>query len=210
MPVPDDTKDDQVTSVGPVGDALAGNIARLRESQRLTYVQLSESLERVGRPIPVLGLRRIERRQRRVDAGDLLALAAVLGVPPVDLLVSPAAAAAEPYAITPEINAPSGAVREWIGGRWLFEPGTATELATAVAGMPQERAERLAAEWLGAAKHEGLARYIAAGRRNGSDVAAEERELREIRRKMRTFDVVVPPVLPPDLEDLDDDPDDPS
>lgn len=59
---------------------------RLREDQRLTFVELADRLSKIGRPIPVLGLRRIERGERRVDVDDLFSLAEVLGVEPIALL----------------------------------------------------------------------------------------------------------------------------
>jgi hypothetical protein len=52
----------------------------------MTFVELSERLSAAGRPIPVLGLRRIERGERRVDVDDLVALAVVFGVSPERLL----------------------------------------------------------------------------------------------------------------------------
>lgn len=75
--------------VGPVGEALRHNIRRIREGRRITYVELSERLGNVGRPIPVLGLRRIERGERRVDVDDLAALATALSVTPAQLLEEP-------------------------------------------------------------------------------------------------------------------------
>lgn len=61
-------------------------VERLREAQRMPYTELSERLAALGRPIPVLGLRRIERGERRVDVDDLVALARALNVPPAVLL----------------------------------------------------------------------------------------------------------------------------
>lgn len=75
------------TALGPTGETVAGNVLRLRQEQRLTYVELSARLASAGRNIPVLGLRRIERGERRVDADDLVALAMVLGVNPSALLL---------------------------------------------------------------------------------------------------------------------------
>ena len=63
------------------------NVKRFREDQKLTYVELSDRLTGLGRPIPVLGLRRIERGERRVDVDDLMALADALQVMPADLLI---------------------------------------------------------------------------------------------------------------------------
>jgi len=71
--------------LGPTGDAVRANVKRLRE--HLGYAEVSRRLEAFGRPIPDLGLRRIEAGDRRVDVDDLMALAAVLGVSPASLLM---------------------------------------------------------------------------------------------------------------------------
>lgn len=68
-------------TVGEAGRRIARNVKRLREQQKLTLVEMSKKLSEVGRPIPVLGIRRIERAERRVDMDDLIALAEVLRVP---------------------------------------------------------------------------------------------------------------------------------
>ncbi|MFC8274930.1 helix-turn-helix domain-containing protein [Streptomyces sp. NPDC057271] len=75
------------TALGPTGETVRANVTRLRESQKLTYVELAGRLNDIDRPIPVLGLRRIERGERRVDADDLVALAVVFGVNPSALLL---------------------------------------------------------------------------------------------------------------------------
>lgn len=106
----------QKSSLGPAGETLRQNIKRIREGQRITYVELSERLESIGRPIPVLGLRRIERGERRVDVDDLLALAYALGVPPVDLMVPGDLTSSDMYGITPEVEAHAGPARAWIRG----------------------------------------------------------------------------------------------
>lgn len=106
------------TALGPSGEALMHNVKRLREGQKLTYVELSERLTGLGRPIPVLGLRRIERGERRVDVDDLMALAHVLGVVPTKLLVpsgetsEEVAAAAQAGAHMAGFPAPWDEVRE--------------------------------------------------------------------------------------------------
>ncbi|MBF6286919.1 helix-turn-helix domain-containing protein [Nocardia cyriacigeorgica] len=73
--------------LGPTGETVRANVARLRDELRLTYPELSRRLEDLGRPIPVLGLSRIEKGERRVDADDLVALALALGVSPITLLM---------------------------------------------------------------------------------------------------------------------------
>lgn len=72
---------------GPTAETVAANVTRIRESQNLNYTQLSERLVNVGRPISAVGVRRIESGERRVDADDLVALAAALGVSPITLLM---------------------------------------------------------------------------------------------------------------------------
>ena len=82
---------------------LAANIRRVRETQRLTYAELSRRLAEVGRHVPVLALQRIETMKRRVDFDDLLALCYVLQICPVDLIVSKDATD-EPYPLTSELK----------------------------------------------------------------------------------------------------------
>lgn len=72
--------------IGQAGHNAAANIRRLREGQQLTYVELARRLAALGRPVPVLGLRRIEHGERRVDVDDLVAFAQALHVPLADLL----------------------------------------------------------------------------------------------------------------------------
>jgi transcriptional regulator with XRE-family HTH domain len=62
------------------------NVKHLRQARGLTYKELAEQLGHAGRPIPVLGLARLERGERRVDVDDLVALARALGVTPHELL----------------------------------------------------------------------------------------------------------------------------
>lgn len=124
------------------------NIKRIREGQRLTYVELVERLASIGRPIPILGLRRIERGERRVDLDDLLALAKALRVNPVDLMVPADLADEEPYSVAPEVPTTAATARNWIGGIWFLEdPETPLEFAEAIRFMPKARAEELAHKW---------------------------------------------------------------
>lgn len=142
--------DKQKTSLGPAGETLMRNIKRIREGQRLTFVELSDRLTKVaGRPIPVLGLRRIERGERRVDVDDLLALAHVLDVSPVDLLVPGDAADDEPYSVTPKVTTTAATARDWISGTaFLVAPETPADLAVAIGSMPRARAQILARKWM--------------------------------------------------------------
>ncbi len=72
---------------GPIGAAVAQNLEQLRESQNLSYAELSRRLTELGRPIAPLGLTRIRDGQRRVDVDDLVALALALDVSPATLLL---------------------------------------------------------------------------------------------------------------------------
>ncbi|WP_344604448.1 helix-turn-helix transcriptional regulator [Streptomyces glaucus] len=73
--------------VGPTGQTVAANIARLRKRREMTTRQLSAALERAGRSIPASGITRMEKGERVVTADELTALAVVLGVSPVTLLL---------------------------------------------------------------------------------------------------------------------------
>lgn len=197
-----------------VGD-VGSNIRRIREGRRMSYVELAQRLADTGRPIPVLGLRRIENGDRRIDVGDLLAISVVLGVTPVDLLVPSSAAADEPYEVTPLVTAATERVRAWIGGGFLVEPESAADLAQMIATMPAGRAQQISAEWLGQATHDGLVRHLITRTRrrgqptesvDGPDLAAVERDLRTIRRDWRRRGGE-PPALPEALHHIDEEAD---
>jgi transcriptional regulator with XRE-family HTH domain len=102
--------------VGTASQVLAANIKRVREDMRLSYAGLARRLTTIGHPIPELGLRRIEKGERRVDVDDLLALCLVLEITPVDLLVPKDEAAGQWYQVTPKATAITENVREWIRG----------------------------------------------------------------------------------------------
>ncbi len=150
--------------VGPAGEVLAANIQRLRAAQRLSLAELSRNLAKVGRPIPELGLRRVERGERRVDFDDLLALAYVLKVCVVDLMVSKDATD-EPYPVAPKRDYTSDSVREWARGAEIrlqpvTKPGSGsastgtifaspgTVLFDALQWMPTDRRKEVMRRWL--------------------------------------------------------------
>ncbi|ATW62889.1 HTH DNA binding protein [Corynebacterium phage phi673] len=74
------------TPLGTAGEAVRGNVITLRKGQNLTYAEMTRRLSEIGQPIPELGLRNIERGQRKVDVDELVALSAVLGSSPAALL----------------------------------------------------------------------------------------------------------------------------
>jgi transcriptional regulator with XRE-family HTH domain len=106
----------QKNPLGPTGHQVAENMKRLRGT--MTYRELSDRLDQLGRPIPVLGLSRIENGARRVDADDLVALAVALNVSPAALLM-PAEhwpGMNEVIALTPARSASWGAAWRWANG----------------------------------------------------------------------------------------------
>lgn len=80
-----DSKKRKINAVDATGKQVAANVKRLRGG--MTYRELSERLEDVGRPIAVLGLKRIESGERKVDVDDLMAFAIVFDVSPLTLLL---------------------------------------------------------------------------------------------------------------------------
>jgi transcriptional regulator with XRE-family HTH domain len=75
--------------LGPVGEYLRRNVERIREARGLNKKDLSDAVAGLGRPIPPLGISRVEAGTRRVDADDLVALAIALNVSPNALLLPP-------------------------------------------------------------------------------------------------------------------------
>jgi transcriptional regulator with XRE-family HTH domain len=79
--------------IGPTGREVARNVKRVRVARDMTQQDLSDRLSRLGRPIPVASIGKIESGLRRVEVDDLVALSIALEVPPVALLL--------PYTRTP-------------------------------------------------------------------------------------------------------------
>ncbi len=90
LPVMSTTPRPKTQVTDPTGKTVADNIRRIRDEIRgwSTY-DLSRKLSDAGRPIAASALSKIERRERRVDVGDLLALAVALEVHPAALLFPP-------------------------------------------------------------------------------------------------------------------------
>ncbi|WP_017239528.1 helix-turn-helix domain-containing protein [Streptomyces sp. SS] len=79
--------DEKRNPLGPTGEQVRANVARIREARGMTKKQLADRTAELGRPIPPLGVSRIEAGTRRVDVDDLAALAVALRVSPVTLLL---------------------------------------------------------------------------------------------------------------------------
>jgi transcriptional regulator with XRE-family HTH domain len=110
--------------LGPTGETVRANIVRLRDDKNLTYAELARRTEEAGRPIPVLGLRRIENGERRVDVDDLMALAVALDVSPVTLLMPESTTAADVVEVTG--RPPETAAIAWDRLRALYLRPTVT------------------------------------------------------------------------------------
>lgn len=73
--------------VGPTGEAVATNIARIRKTEGISLREMEDRLTTVGRRITISGLSKIENGDRRVDVDDLMAIAVALDVSPATLLL---------------------------------------------------------------------------------------------------------------------------
>ncbi|WP_413753070.1 helix-turn-helix domain-containing protein [Streptomyces sp. R-74717] len=71
----------------PTGQHVAANVRRVREARGWSTYDLSRLLGKAGRPIAASAIAKVERAERRVDVGDLAAMAVVLGVSPSALLL---------------------------------------------------------------------------------------------------------------------------
>jgi transcriptional regulator with XRE-family HTH domain len=91
------TEDARTTMIGPVGRGAIANIEELRKARGLSLRDLAAKMAETGRPVGDTVLHRQSQGRRRIDADDLVAFAAVLGVTPARLLAPPEAAAAEDH-----------------------------------------------------------------------------------------------------------------
>ena len=80
-----DKKQRNTNNVDATGMTVAANVKRLRGG--LSFPELSRRLSAIGRPLPVIALRRIEEGNRNVTVDDLMAFAIVFGVSPLTLLM---------------------------------------------------------------------------------------------------------------------------
>lgn len=99
---------------GPIGAYVVENVKRLREGKDWSYPRLSKELKVVGRSILPTGLHRLENGKRRVDADDLVALAAALDVSPITLLM-PFTSRGE-VKLTDKIEVEALAAWDWMRG----------------------------------------------------------------------------------------------
>ncbi|MEW1630892.1 helix-turn-helix transcriptional regulator [Streptomyces sp. NPDC089173] len=103
-------------TVGSTGQAVAANIARLRDRRGLTTRQLSLELASAGRAIPASGITRMEKAERVVTADELVALAVVFGVSPSALLLPLSDQPMDPIHVTGGGVVPAGEAWAWADG----------------------------------------------------------------------------------------------
>ncbi|MFF0506824.1 helix-turn-helix domain-containing protein [Streptomyces fimicarius] len=100
----------------PTGRNVALNVRRIREARGWSTYDLARLLDQVGRPIAASAIAKVERAERRVDVGDLTALAVALRVNPSALLLPLDDAPAQTVEITGG-GAVSGATAwDWADG----------------------------------------------------------------------------------------------
>jgi transcriptional regulator with XRE-family HTH domain len=86
--------------LGATGETVRKNIRDIRDNKGISGPELSARLGEMNRPIPPLGIHRIESGQRRVDVDDLVAIALALDISPITLIMPKTDATYDAVAIT--------------------------------------------------------------------------------------------------------------
>jgi transcriptional regulator with XRE-family HTH domain len=102
--------------LGPTGERLRLSIARVREARGMSKKELSERVAALGRPIPPLGISRLEAGTRRIDADDLVALALALRVSVTALLLPTHGDGSEQVELTEQVSLPAADAWQWADG----------------------------------------------------------------------------------------------
>lgn len=102
-------------SQGPTGDRVSSNVKEARRIRGYDLKELSKRLDSLGHPINFNGLSRIENRLRRVDSGDLIALALALDVTPDWLLFGPDSSSSK-VPLTKAFSTSSRKIWNWATG----------------------------------------------------------------------------------------------
>jgi transcriptional regulator with XRE-family HTH domain len=128
--------------IAETGRNVIANIEQLRAARHLSFRGLSDLLGALGRPILPAVLHRLSQGKRRVDADDLAAIAAVLGVSPADLLAPPdPEILAEPHPAQREVRSLASRLEEVLASPG--DPVTAARLKRALQRVRIEVAELL-------------------------------------------------------------------
>ncbi|MFF1687182.1 helix-turn-helix domain-containing protein [Streptomyces sp. NPDC058254] len=99
------------------GRTVAANVRRVRESRGWSTYELAQRLKEADRPISPSAVAKIERGERRVDVGDLMALAVALAVSPSALLLPINVDPLDDVEITGSTPVSALDAWEWIDGR---------------------------------------------------------------------------------------------
>lgn len=101
----------------PTGRHVAANVRRIREARGWSTYDLSRLLGQAGRPIAASAIAKVERAERRVDVGDLTALAIVLGVNPSALMLPIKDSPAESIEVTGSSAVAADDAWDWADGK---------------------------------------------------------------------------------------------
>jgi len=108
----------------PIADRVSANLRDLRKARGLSLADVSERMNKLGRPLSLSGLSKVERGDRGVDVDDLVALALALDVTPSRLLLT-ATADEDKVALTPNLGAATRTAWEWACGEApTYDPAT--------------------------------------------------------------------------------------
>lgn len=132
--------------LGPTGEAVRLNIRRIRDAQGISGSNLSKRMHNAGRPIPLVGIQRIESGERRVDVDDLVAFALVLGVTPITLLMPETTEVLERVEVTGRSgDLTAGGLWGWLTARWPIRSGGRVRFLSL--SLPEWRMAELEKQW---------------------------------------------------------------
>ncbi|MDW4913721.1 helix-turn-helix transcriptional regulator [Streptomyces californicus] len=101
---------------GPTAQRVAENVAKIRKARQLDQKELSARLSDVGRPMLPTVVSKIERKDRRIDVDDLVALALALNVSPALLLLGSSYSEHESVLLTDRVRTTSRTAWRWTEG----------------------------------------------------------------------------------------------
>src|SRR4051795_10305771 len=99
---------------GPISGYVVENVKRLRAERRWSLAELSDEMEKAGRPMLASGLHRLEQGKRRIDVDDVVALGIAFDKDPVTLLLPPEADGV--VRLTAEREVPAELAWAWMRG----------------------------------------------------------------------------------------------
>lgn len=131
----EDGRDGRQTIKGPQRERVAVNVKELRGLRRMTLAELSVRLHLLGHPLRSTAIHKIEQRERKVDADDLVALALALDVSPNRLLLPGTAVRGVDTQLTNAASVDELDAWRWARGKQTFF------------GLPMRQEERQAMQY---------------------------------------------------------------